>query len=43
MNSQTSLVARQVRLNEWAAQVRDCQNRPQGWLLVFHVLSFVHY
>lgn len=30
MNSQTSLVARQVRLNEWAEQVRDCQNRPQG-------------
>ena len=30
MKSQTSLVARQVRLNEWAEQVRDCQNRPQG-------------
>ena len=30
MNSQTSLVARQVRLNEWAEQVRDCQNRPEG-------------
>lgn len=30
MNSQTSLVARQVRLKEWAEQVRDCQNRPQG-------------
>ena len=30
MKSQTSLVAQQTRLNEWAQQVRECQNRPQG-------------
>lgn len=30
MKSQTSLVAQQVRLSEWAEQVRECQNRPQG-------------
>lgn len=30
MKSQTSLVAQQVRLTEWAELVRDCQNRPQG-------------
>lgn len=28
MNTQTSLVAEQVRLQQWAEQVRDCQNRP---------------
>ncbi|MDE5590802.1 MAG: IS66 family insertion sequence element accessory protein TnpB [Acetatifactor sp.] len=30
MNSTTSLVARQYRLNQWAEQIRDCQNRPDG-------------
>ena len=30
MSSQTSLVARQVRLQQWADQIRDCQNRPAG-------------
>ena len=30
MKSQTSLVAQQMRLSEWAELVRDCQNRPQG-------------
>ena len=30
MKSQTSLVAQQTRLSEWAQQVRECQNRPQG-------------
>ncbi len=30
MKSQTSLVASQVRLHEWAMQIRDCQNRPAG-------------
>ena len=30
MKSQTSLVAQQVRLTEWAELVRDCQNRPPG-------------
>ncbi len=30
MASQTSLVASQVRLHEWALQIQDCQNRPRG-------------
>ena len=28
MKSETSLVALNVRLQEWANQIRDCQNRP---------------
>lgn len=28
MNTQTSLVAEQIRLQTWADQIRDCQNRP---------------
>lgn len=30
MKSETSLVAQQVRLQHWADQIRDCQNRPDG-------------
>ena len=30
MDSTTSLVAKQYRLNQWAEQIRDCQNRPDG-------------
>ena len=30
MNSTTSIVATQYRLQEWAAQIRACQNRPVG-------------
>lgn len=30
MKSQTSLVAQQTRLNQWAEQIRDCNNRPHG-------------
>ena len=30
MKSQTSLVAQQTRLNEWAEQIKECQKRPQG-------------
>ncbi len=30
MKSQTALVARNCRLNEWARMVRDCKNRPAG-------------
>lgn len=30
MKSQTSLVAKQYRLQTWAAQIQDCQNRPEG-------------
>lgn len=29
MSSQTSLVARQCRLQSWAMQIKDCQNRPE--------------
>ena len=28
MNTQTSLVVEQIRLQQWADQIRDCQNRP---------------
>ena len=30
MKSQTALVARNCRLNEWAKMVHDCKNRPAG-------------
>ncbi len=30
MVSETSLVAANARLNEWALEVRDCRNRPRG-------------
>lgn len=30
MNTQTSLVAEQVRLNQWAEQIKACQSRPAG-------------
>lgn len=30
MKSQTALVARKCRLNEWARMVHDCKNRPAG-------------
>ena len=33
MSSQTSLVAKNYRLQQWAAQVQDCQNRPKGMLV----------
>ncbi|SFQ26879.1 hypothetical protein SAMN02910358_01358 [Lachnospiraceae bacterium XBB1006] len=28
MKSQTSIIATQCRLQQWAQQIRDCQNRP---------------
>ena len=28
MSSRTSLVAEQVRLQQWAAQIQECKNRP---------------
>lgn len=28
MNSTTTIAAKQYRLQEWAAQIKDCQNRP---------------
>ena len=30
MAIQTSLVAQQVRLQQWAEQIRNCQSRPKG-------------
>ena len=33
MSSQTSLVAKNYRLQQWTAQVQDCQNRPEGMLV----------
>lgn len=30
MSSETSMVAASFRLQEWAAQIRECQNRPAG-------------
>ena len=30
MKSQTSLVAQQTRLNQWAEQIRECNSRPKG-------------
>lgn len=30
MATQTSLVAQQVRIQQWAEQVRSCQQRPKG-------------
>lgn len=30
MATQTSLIARQVRLRQWAEQIRECQSRPKG-------------
>jgi len=34
MSSETTMVAEQCRLQEWAAQIRDCQNRPAGMSVV---------
>ena len=30
MSSETSMVAASFRLQEWAAQIRECQSRPAG-------------
>ena len=30
MDTQTSLIAQQTRIQEWAEQIRDCQSRPKG-------------
>ncbi len=34
MVSETSLAAQQCRLMEWAEQIRDCQNRPEGMSVI---------
>lgn len=30
MKSETSMVAASFRIQEWAAQIKECQNRPSG-------------
>lgn len=34
MVSETSLAAQQCRLREWAEQIRDCQNRAEGMIVI---------
>ena len=34
MSSETTAAAVQYRLQEWAAQIRECQNRPAGMRVV---------
>ncbi|WP_251497372.1 IS66 family insertion sequence element accessory protein TnpA [Otoolea muris] len=34
MNSATTAVAVQYRLQEWAEQIRECQNRPAGMSVI---------
>lgn len=34
MSSETTAAAVQYRLQEWAAQIRECQNRPAGMSVV---------
>ena len=34
MKAETTMVAEQCRLKEWAAQIRDCQSRPAGMSVV---------
>ncbi len=34
MNSTTSIVATQYRLQEWAEQIRACQSRPDGMKII---------
>ena len=34
MSLETTLMAEQCRLQEWAAQIRDCQSRPSGMSVV---------
>ncbi len=34
MSSETTMVAEQYRLREWAAQIKDCQSRPAGMSIV---------
>ncbi|MCI9128210.1 MAG: IS66 family insertion sequence element accessory protein TnpB, partial [Eubacterium sp.] len=34
MSSETTMVAEQCRLQEWAEQIRECQCRPAGMSIV---------
>ena len=43
MNTQTSLVAEQVRLRQWAEQIKDCQNRPADMKVPFEFHTNLHH
>ena len=34
MSSETTMIAEKCRLQEWAAQIRECQSRPSGMSVV---------
>ena len=34
MSSETTMMAEHFRLQEWAAQIKECQNRPAGMSIV---------
>lgn len=34
MSSETTMIAEQCRLQEWALQIRDCQSRPAGMSVI---------
>ena len=39
MGSETTMVAEQYRLQEWATQIRECQDRPAGMSVVHSYLK----
>ena len=48
MSSQTSSVAQQVRIQQWADLIRDCQNRPcemtlDAWCLLHGINKATYY
>lgn len=48
MSSQTSSVAQQVRIQQWADLIRDCQNRPcemtlDTWCLLHEINKATYY
>ena len=42
MKTETSIVARQYRLLEWAEQIRDCKARPSGMSVAEWCMSTFH-
>ena len=48
MRSETFVVATQYRLQKWAAQIKDCQSRPEGtkisdWCEAIHSQSIARH
>lgn len=48
MKSRESMVAKQVRLNQWAGQIKSCNNRPEGmtvteWCAQNHITKANYY